>query len=237
MIAKRLIALAILAALRCCVTSGSTCTVSRCPQSYGLRLINGVGGTCTCKSGGRASSGIARSAALHTVKVANVNFNCSNCTRHQKTCWQHIEIERVCACGAEFVGTQRTKVCPICRVQRVRYGSRSLEEKQRQVPRGPKACIRCNADYMGVAQSKYCEPCVAQLYEDRKAAENAAYRAIPKLVKPSKLGSRIPPPCQQCHYCKETDQYPSGMVCLAEAFMRCKPWSLGAKPLKEKKSV
>jgi hypothetical protein len=130
-------------------------------------------------------------------------------------------------CSGYFRGNKLQRLCDACRVAADRDC-----DPARQTGR---ICMDCNVSFQGHRLTKRCVPCQAEYartynlrrkkleYEARKALR-AADRSRPK----------IPPACMRCHYCKETDAYPSGMVCLAEAFMRCQPWNLGAKPLKER---
>ena len=162
--------------------------------------------------------------------------DCANCRKQNKTCWQHTVADISCKyCGTVFTATQKTKACTECLILRSMQRFRSAS--------GPalvdKTCTMCLGAYRGSNQSRYCVPClVAQTQRKQQAYADrlkASYRA--GKPKPAPVNSKLPPPCQQCHYCKETDMYPSGMVCLAEAFMRCQPWSPNAKPLKEKESA
>lgn len=139
-------------------------------------------------------------------------------------------VDRVCQrCEQGFQGSRLQRVCDPCKVMAGRDCDPSkLADRE---------CLVCGAGFRGHKVSKRCVPCEAAYQREynlnRKKVDYEAKKALVAGLKRPKL----PPPCARCHYCKETDQYSSGMVCLAESFMRCAPWSPGAKPLKERENV
>lgn len=138
-------------------------------------------------------------------------------------------------CGASYEGILRQKRCDICAVEHNRRESRGGGERKARP--AVKVCQDCAVEFVGNAWSKVCSPCGAiRLREANRVRKAAAWERL-KAKRAEVPAPKLPPPCQRCHYCHETDQYPSGMVCLAEAFMRCQPWNLGAKPLKERENV
>jgi hypothetical protein len=132
-------------------------------------------------------------------------------------------------CGGFYRGNKLQRLCDPCKVQDGRDCSADkLIER---------TCQGCGEMFLGHKIAKRCVPCQAKHMREynlnRKKVDYQARKAIAAgLNRPN-----LPPPCSRCHYCHETEAYPSGMVCLAEAFMRCQPWNMGAKPLKEKENV
>lgn len=133
-------------------------------------------------------------------------------------------------CAGYFRGNKLQRLCDPCRV--------SVDRDCDPARQMERTCLDCGACFLGYRLTRRCVPCQAEYSRQynlrRKKTE---YEAVKALRAAGKIRPKLPPPCSRCHYCRETDQYASGMVCLAEAFMRCQPWSLGAKPLKEKENV
>lgn len=152
---------------------------------------------------------------------------------------------RVCdVCGVKFQGHINHVACSdACRVE-----LKKLRAKQWKIKVGyrkePKVCPFCSKEFLGTPKAQACDPCKAAqaeaLEEERRQKRNARNRALwasLAAIDVSKPVKQLPPACKKCHYCHETDAYPSGMACLAEAFLRCRPWHPGAKPLKERKDA
>lgn len=160
--------------------------------------------------------------------------NCASCRKQKATCWVHMVTDVTCRyCSVVFSAPRVNKACPECVIAR-------LAERNRGEIRSlvDKVCTICGQEYRGAGQSRYCVPCLVQKRREKNAAYVEKLRSGHRARKPEPVrGSKIPPPCQQCHYCKETDMYPSGMVCLAEAFLRCQPLRPGAQPLKRRKNA
>jgi hypothetical protein len=137
-------------------------------------------------------------------------------------------------CQGPYRGTKISKYCDPCYAQVHREKFRRPGSVVQDVE---KVCAQCAITYLGPPRSKFCIECTA----DRMRAYNRERKALAwealKAKRFDAIRPKLPPPCSRCHYCHETEAYPSGMVCLAEAFMRCQPWNLGAKPLKEKENV
>jgi hypothetical protein len=127
-------------------------------------------------------------------------------------------------CSAYFRGNRLQRVCDPCRVDAPTGDTSELVSLN---------CQLCEVEFMGHRLSKRCVPCDARYRRERNSElKKIAYDARRAIVAGPKKPS-IPPPCARCAYCQPTDAYPSGMACLAEAFMRCQPWAPGAQPLKE----
>jgi hypothetical protein len=143
--------------------------------------------------------------------------------------------EKVCTrCQASYVGIKVSKFCDLCLAERAREKCRKPGNPVEDVE---KVCNACQAVYMGPQRSKFCLRCYSERFREANRIRKAHEWQTTKAIKATKVRPGLPPPCQRCHYCHETDQYPSGMACLVESFMRCSPWSLGAKPLKERENV
>ena len=137
-------------------------------------------------------------------------------------------------CGGTYIGNSASRRCATCLVQRERL---RMRKGKKPVVLTDKVCLACGKDYRGTRSEKACPECRIAAKRERHSRSMARLYQRTKALRATRPASSVPPPCQRCHYCRETDQYPSGMVCLAEAFMRCQPWNLGAKPLKERENV
>lgn len=135
-------------------------------------------------------------------------------------------------CKGYYRGNKTAKYCDPCRaeINRTRIRGNELDPSKLMV----RICEDCKCEYMGTRQGRVCASCAAARIRETNRARSVEFRERQKMRAALGAPPKIPPPCQRCHYCHETDAYPSGMACLAEAFMRCQPWSLGAKPLKER---
>jgi len=156
--------------------------------------------------------------------------DCRNCQRSRVgPCVAHTVITRVCGdCGVEFQGTARHQRCPECAVARGKKYYNGGTRKN--LPKISKICIDCSGQYVGYASSARCNPCKLQRKRLGALGWTRGFRAI-EPTKPK--GPATPPVCTRCCYFKPEPTYPSGMQCLAEAFLRCQPWAPGARPLKE----
>lgn len=144
--------------------------------------------------------------------------------------------KKICTvCNANYEGLKISKFCLLCLAEWSRKKNRKPGSVAVNVE---KVCNECGKDYLGPQRSKYCLTCYAERFRESNRVRRIEEWRSQQAIKVAKVKApKLPPACQQCHYCKETDQYPSGMACLAEAFLRCQPWSLGAKPLKEKENA
>jgi hypothetical protein len=158
---------------------------------------------------------------------------CLNCLRKGSTCADHTVIACTCEdCGGPFLGTHRTKRCADCIVARER--ARYAGGERKRTPRVTVVCVGCGRDFVGYASSKKCMPCKREQKRLEALGYIRGFRPI-KATKPK--GPVTPPVCKRCCFFKAEPTYPSGMVCLAEAFLRCSPWAPGARPLKERSDV
>jgi len=137
-------------------------------------------------------------------------------------------------CNVEYVGIKVSKYCDLCMAIRAREKCRKPGSVPEDVER---ICSECEGLYMGPKKSKLCLPCSSRrLREANRIRKAEAWQAF-KALKVGSVGSKLPPACQRCQHCYETDQHPSGMECLVAAFLRCQPWAPNAKPLKEREDV
>jgi len=159
--------------------------------------------------------------------------NCLNCLRKGSLCAAHKVIDRLCGdCGRTYRGTERHQRCLQCAADRQRKYYNGGE--RRTLPKFTKVCGECGAEFVGHKSSLMCGSC--RLVKKRLAAcgVNKGFRPV-KPTKPS--GPATPPACRRCYYFRPEPAYPSGMICLAEAFLRCSPWAPGAQPLKERQDA
>lgn len=168
----------------------------------------------------------------------------------EKKCWIHQLYVRTCGCGVEYVGTRQNQGCASCTIDRIdernrkRLAARSAKgyvEKD-QIEKERK-CRQCGETFFGTNSAKFCKGCKIHNYTtrlDRQRSDQQFFRSekiTPRKMPVTKPGSKLPPPCQVCHFGKETDQYESGMICLAESYLRCSPWAPGAQPLKRRENA
>ena len=143
--------------------------------------------------------------------------------KHQKMCT---------VCGAEYEGLKISKFCLLCLAERSREKCRKPGGVVVDVE---KVCSECGKGYLGPQRSKYCLSCYAERFRESNRLRRIEEWRSQQAIKVAKVKApKIPPPCQRCQHCYETDQHPSGMECLVASYLRCQPWSLGAKPLKER---
>lgn len=158
--------------------------------------------------------------------------NCLNCLRKGSTCADHTVIECKCQdCDKVFLGSHRTKRCPDCVLKREQARYNNGERKR--LPKVTVICGDCGNEFVGYASSARCLAC----RRERKRLEQLGYIRSYRPVKASRpKGPVTPPVCQRCQFFKAEPTYPTGMQCLAEAFLRCQPWAPGAKPLKRREN-
>jgi len=129
-------------------------------------------------------------------------------------------------CAGYFRGNKVQRLCDPCRVATDRDC-----DPAKQVER---TCLDWGVSCLGYRLPRRGVPCQAEYarqYTLRR--EKTEYEAVKDLRAANRSRPKLPPPGMRCHYCNETDAYPSGMVCLAEAFILCQHCTLGAKPLKD----
>ncbi len=145
--------------------------------------------------------------------------------------------DMVCTmCGVTHQATASALFCPPCRHKHknlVRMGKVKTVTVQR-------TCRVCKKVFEGSRQRSYCSECRAGINAARKRAYEARKAARLREIEPRRRGelpNRIPPACRECVYCEPREEFESGMVCRAEAMLRCKPYTLGAVPLVRKEKV
>lgn len=163
---------------------------------------------------------------------------CKNCLKINRACASHqVYLVNCKDCLQEFEGSARTKRCKMCTMKRTR-GLRYMADGPTKLIAS--ICSDCGQQYQGAPGSKRCDPCQAESVAKRKREEYQRFRAngqghqkkqtslLPK-AKPV-----APKVCKDCVYCVEDERSEIGMQCTVYAFMRCQPYSLGAKPLKRR---
>jgi ribosomal protein L33 len=134
-------------------------------------------------------------------------------------------------CQKVFEGTYKHKRCAGCAVEIQRQ--RALKASNNRVRvRIEKVCPDCNGHFIGPVVAKYCPECKRVRSKRFDAAyHKERYEAVKTIAKMNKFGIVVPPACEQCAYYEPSAENETGMLCRAEAMLRCKPYAPGAVPL------
>lgn len=145
--------------------------------------------------------------------------------------------DRVCTmCGGTHQATARALFCEPCRKKHQTL-RRQGKAKVTIVARTCKVCAHA---FRGSYQRSYCDQCRAGVNAARKRNYEARKAAALREIEPRKRGQlpdRRPPACRECVYCEPREDFESGMVCRAEAMLRCQPYRPGAQPLVRKEKA
>ena len=160
--------------------------------------------------------------------------------------YQHPIIDRQCKqCGVAFRGKITSHYCDECAAIRHRARNRT---SNKPIPEMQKQCRVCAKVFTGTERMWYCPPCRQGVLRAQNAKRKARARArllglppeprkLKEDVAPKKVRPTLPPPCRECVYCEPREDFESGMVCRAEAMLRCRPYAPGAVPLVKKEKV
>jgi hypothetical protein len=152
----------------------------------------------------------------------------------------HNKREKTCPdCRGTYWGTGNSRRCGPCAFAWERARNHSSKNKGgRERPRVERNCTVCGVLFEGSHKSLYCLPCGAEVRANSRKSLGELYPPRERLVPPPRQALKvIPPPCRECVYCHPTEQFETGMLCRAEAMIRCQPYRPGAVPLVRKEKV